>query len=805
MVWVLCALVLLLVFAILEVSDSYHFIGQHTTLFADGTMWHIASILLIGCVFLCHKFRHYAHVSHTATTKWIMISIQLVVLAVIVILFALRTLSVVSDFQVNTPMVRHKIMADVVITQLSDSIYDASMPFSYRQVAHLENIVLAPTAHQNTAKINNPFDNSSDWVEHVELPARMTVLLTAPNKPNFEQLSHLIPNTKTRMTLIISPLDRQVGSNGFDSYRWLRTRHVHAQARVVGMGEIELLSDVGIVGRLQALRYHFRSHFYQKSLQAYGDNSQALAVTLSLLTGDRALIDKDTKRLYQFAGILHLLAISGTHVVFLAMMLASLGSWVGNRFPRVYCQVSRSTIRLVIMLGASVVYAIFTGFDVPAVRTLYMLFALAIVHRLALPISSLATLVWVALIMIWLDPVVVWQAGFWLSFVAVFLLMRYGHEKEALTHATIKESVIHLAKLQVWLFLTMLPISVVLFGKVSLWGMAVNVVAVGLFSAVIVPINLLAGVSFFILPAIADGLWWVCSTILAILHRILIGLQGVGEWWIYHTLTAVGMVLCVLAIVPFVVPLIKKRLAIVPMMAVVLLLGKNATPSELMTVSVLSDDDTLSQILVRYFDESTAEQVTWLMISDFGSRMSPDVFADMLIDTLKKHGVKHVTGVIVQTPQTPLVAGLSRVHDVIPIHRYWQAGQAQNTTDIPMITCEVGRKWQTQGLEVYAITGWQQIADKTVWGCTAMIESQMMPVITGINTPNTATSKDLPYRLVINGATHQHTWQMYEMMCQSQEIGSHVWLTHSKHVYELPNSLTTNQVVIINKANTHQE
>lgn len=104
------------------------------------------------------------------------------------------------------------------------------------------------------------------------------------------------------------------------------------------------------------MRFRFREHFLQlMNERAYSTNSQSVhatdfenidshnndsnrvetnsthsvlnqdgvAVTLSLLTGDRSLISDETTALYRFGGISHLLAISGTHVLFLIMLCAT--------------------------------------------------------------------------------------------------------------------------------------------------------------------------------------------------------------------------------------------------------------------------------------------------------------------------------------------------------------------------------------------------------------------------------------------------------------------------------------------------
>lgn len=149
----------------------------------------------------------------------------------------------------------------------------------------------------------------------------MNVLLSASprhhqNNPALAQLNNLIPNTAAKLTLLIEPISTQKSASGFDSNVWLRTRDIHATARVLSVDQIESADDHHISTRLQGLRQRLRAHFYEDWHDYDISNQQARAVTLSLLTGDRSLISRQTKDLYQLAGISHLLAISGMHVLF---------------------------------------------------------------------------------------------------------------------------------------------------------------------------------------------------------------------------------------------------------------------------------------------------------------------------------------------------------------------------------------------------------------------------------------------------------------------------------------------------------
>ena len=289
---------------------------------------------------------------------------------------------------------------------------------------------------------------------------------------------------------------------------------------------IKLATELTLHQKIDVMCYEFREHFLQLMLQrsqreieanSQIKNSQdEVAVTLSLLTGDRSLISDDMTALYQFGGISHLLAISGTHVLFLSLLCATLVTGLINRFrPSIYYWLPRWQCAFIIAAITAFGYALFAGFDVPALRTACMLLLVGVMrYFLAVPAIFKMLLV-LAVAMAWADVFVLWQAGFWLSFVAVVVLVAYSQRwqrvdmlPEGLADKA-KQQLIALFKIQLWMSVALLPISLWLFGKVSLWGFVINLFAIGLFGSIIVPINLLASVLFVMNPtnALSAALW----------------------------------------------------------------------------------------------------------------------------------------------------------------------------------------------------------------------------------------------------------------------------------------------------------
>ncbi|UNU72994.1 ComEC/Rec2 family competence protein [Moraxella nasovis] len=708
-------------------------------------------------------------------------------------LFIIRVLSTHAVFEQSVPRQAQTVRATATILEISDGVYDELTGSSYRQVAQLSDISLVHNAHHHAVSdhADNPFwqDGSADRLDDTPLTGTMTVLLRQDVRfGKAIKLPPLPPNTKIDLTLLIEPPNKKANADGFSGYRWLYTRHIHANAKIVAVhGKPRSADDGSFIVKLQSLRWELREHFYQNWYQYDIKIAQAQAVVLSLLTGDRALINRDTKDLYQFAGISHLLAISGTHVMFLALILAGfLATMVNQLYPRAYQYIPRRQLRAWVMTVAAFVYAWFTGFDVPAVRTVYMLLAVVVVQQLALPISAASVLVIVALAMIWLDPSVLWQAGFWLSFIAVLILMRYESQLTALDLDKLPLSrrifirFIMLCQMQMWLFIAMLPLSLVLFGKVSLWGLFVNLWAVSLFGIVIVPINLLAGVLFMFLPHLADWLWQISTYLLYRVHYALelIRFGDGGAIWVHSFFGGLGLLLLLLALGIWLMPkILPKSLVVLPLLifTFTVINGSEKPRSSGVSVIVLASDMAgAKQILIQDAKRTT----NWLILASYDDKPLTKVHTDTLIHQLKRHSVSSLAGIIVQTPSDHLVQTVAQIKGVIPVGEYWQAGHTKRQlVNLATQSCHENKSWQGDDFSIKAITGWPQIIDSQVWDCTIQINAPKLHLTGGIGMDDDSDITSV----IINAATTEKLWQLWLWICQdlTTDLSQNtMWLSH---------------------------
>lgn len=138
-------------------------------------------------------------------------------------------------------------------------------------------------------------------------------------------------------------------------------------------------------------------------------DEQDSSVMKAMLLGEKSQMDKDIKRLYQSNGIAHVLAISGLHVSIIGVGLygvlkkLSLPTGFSACFSlfvmvnyAVMTGAGTSTIRAVVMFGFAVMAGCFRrSYDLPT----------------ALSVAALCTII--------SNPYVVWQSGFWMSYLAV--------------------------------------------------------------------------------------------------------------------------------------------------------------------------------------------------------------------------------------------------------------------------------------------------------------------------------------------------------------------------------------------------
>lgn len=684
---------------------------------------------------------------------------------------------------------------------------------------------MSPLSNDNTL-IGNGFikqilqvrvDKGSDADASAATPQPpLTALITANIKdnPDWEAtLSQLRPgmqlNVKLQLEPIAQPKPTTLPSNakllmlGFDEAQWLRQRGVQAKGVIIGIEKTRLrefnpshVTDRMVIA-IEQLRWQLRQKILanlhktllkqstslvnakndiaqtmsqsssQSASQSSGQSAiQSHAILLGLLTGDKSLMDSDLKNRYQVTGISHLLAISGPHVLMLAAIVSILVLWLVKWLaPQLLVKLPSSLLVLWVSVVMAGFYALLVGFEIPAQRTFWILLLLTLSKQLLVNFSAYRLLAWVALGMTWLEPMAVGQAGFWLSFVAVVLLLKFSETIGTVSAAEIKDVsqllaptarsdvlsgfvkiISHqfkaLLKLQIWLFVWMLPIVVWFFGKVPVIGILVNLLAVPFLGLVVVPLDMLAGVVSWV-PVVGDWLsqilWSMLTNLLNVFHLLLNQLIDTGvAKQSFFALSQTQLALCLFIALLGLLKGLLPRMLMLPLAILLILLPlQQRSLSNNKPTLAVGDNPKLVISLLKKGDDS------WLILSDNQVKAAQadkpnflktkqairNVAADEEISSLLNRDIypllanQHVhrlTGVISQTPSVRVNELVQQLATHVPVRAYWLAGydvehSRLDVTDKAVSTsfraitprsCQTAQRWQQDGLEVRAVSGW---------------------------------------------------------------------------------------------------
>lgn len=268
-----------------------------------------------------------------------------------------------------------------------------------------------------------------------------------------------------------------------------------------GVDSLQALADVRPLGgqdRIDRWRQAIREAIAQRVPKA-----REAGVLAGLSVGDQAAIAPADWDVLRRTGVAHLVSISGAHVAMLGSLCAALARRLWSRSQRLCRLLPAPTAAGWVAVAGAAAYALLSGGGVPAQRTVWTLAAMTALRTLgrAWPWPLVWLLCAVAVTV--LDPFALVQAGFWLSFVAVAVLMSAGGEPADVRLATggvatrtlawLRTEAMAMWRTQRLVSLALMPLSLVCFQQVSLVGMVANLWAVPVFGGLITPLAL-AGV-----------------------------------------------------------------------------------------------------------------------------------------------------------------------------------------------------------------------------------------------------------------------------------------------------------------------
>ncbi len=291
-----------------------------------------------------------------------------------------------------------------------------------------------------------------------------------------------------------------VNPHGFDSELWFWQQGVQASGYVRAH---QNATDARLLARTSRHGIEQARQRARDAILAHVPDRHAAGILAALVTGDQAAIERADWNVFRATGVAHLMSISGLHITMFAWVAVGLVGWLWRRSAVLCRWVPAPQAALLGGLLLATGYALFSGWGVPAQRTVLMLVTASLLRASGRrwPWPQLLLTACAAVLLV--DPWALTQAGFWLSFAAVGILFAtdLGAHDAGGTSASAGfisktwQGLRRLATVQAMITLALAPLTLLLFNQLSLVGLPANLLAIPWVTLVVTPLAL-AGVLF---------------------------------------------------------------------------------------------------------------------------------------------------------------------------------------------------------------------------------------------------------------------------------------------------------------------
>lgn len=473
--------------------------------------------------------------------------------------------------------------------------------------------------------------------------------------------------------------------HGFDAELWSWEQGVHANGYV----------RTGARDAAPAYEANTWRHPVERAREAVRDavfervaDRRQAGVIAALVTGDQGAIDRAGWDVFRATGVAHLMSISGLHITMFAWLAAHVVGTLWRRSGRLMLRLPAPQAALIGGVLLATLYALFSGWGVPAQRTVWMLVTIAVLRltgrRWPWPHVWLLT----AAVVVAVDPWALMQAGFWLSFVAVGVLFATDSTTEAgERRKPAAANRLFLFFREQWVItLALTPLSLLLFQQVSLVGLLANAIAIPWVTLVVTPLAMLGAV---VAPLWDVAAWAVQA--LSVLLQWLAGLpfathsMAAPPWWMAACGVAGGALLAMR------LPWSMRALGLPLLLPV--LLWQMPRPAAGEFELLAADIGQGNAVLVRTATHSLLFDTgpRYSLESDAGHRVlvpllrAFDERLDMLV--LSHRDTDHTGGapaVLEMQPQAVLLSSIEATHPLQALR--------------PAQRCEAGQRWTWDGV-----------------------------------------------------------------------------------------------------------
>jgi len=235
-----------------------------------------------------------------------------------------------------------------------------------------------------------------------------------------------------------------------------------------------------------------------------GIKGENLAVVAAITLGQKNLLDEDRKKDFATAGVIHVMAVSGLHVMILSLFVMNILSFLKRRF---------NISRIVLTLAVMWMFAFITGLTTSVVRASLMFTFIWSGYLLRRKLNPLNSLMASAFILIVINPGIIFDTGFLLSYSAVTFILVFYHDLYTTLHFSnrVADRIWQMTVVAIVAQAGTMPLTIAIFNRFPTYFLLAN--------SVIVPLAALIVISGCLIPLVSP-LFPLAKSLALFLNRL---------------------------------------------------------------------------------------------------------------------------------------------------------------------------------------------------------------------------------------------------------------------------------------------
>lgn len=272
---------------------------------------------------------------------------------------------------------------------------------------------------------------------------------------------------------------KNLGNPGhFDFVSWMDARHL-GWTGYIKKKNSQFLSKSNI----KFVVLSFREHLANK-LAGLNLSTSGLGVLEALSLGVTSYLTQDEWQLFRHTGTTHLMIISGAHIGLVAGLSYVFIRWAWSFFGQLCLFIPAQRAAGALAFFLALIYALLAGFNIPAQRALIVCFFLLLRFFTYRRFSVWQAWRYALLSVLIFEPHSVLMPGFYLSFIAVAILLMTSQRFPG-------KGLIQMCKIQFACVAGLMPLTLFWFSYGAFNGMLANLLAIPLVGYIIMPLALL--------------------------------------------------------------------------------------------------------------------------------------------------------------------------------------------------------------------------------------------------------------------------------------------------------------------------